>query len=107
MSSRRARAAAPGGAAGGEASEAVSVLTLDLRLCALENLRLGDQHQVETGECLEPAEALPQNTLGPIPGHRASHLAGRRQTQPAVSTSVRGRDHQEERAVETDSLPKG
>jgi hypothetical protein len=67
MSRSRARAAAPGGAAGGEAAEAVSVLTLDLRLCALENLGLGDQHQVEPGQRLQAAEALTQDALGPVP----------------------------------------
>src|SRR5438093_5587160 len=107
MSSRRARAGTLRPAAGGETSEAVSVLTLDLRLCALENLGLGDQYQVETGKGLELPEAFAENALGPIPGHGSSNPARGGQTQPAVGPPVQGRYHHEQRPVEADSQPKG
>src|SRR5678815_3260096 len=106
MSSRRTRAVTVVPAARGEAPEAISVLTLDLGLRALQNLGLGNQDQVETGQRLEPAEALAQNALGPIPGHRTADLARRREAQPAVRASVRRRNHQEKTPVEANSLPK-
>src|SRR5258706_2695620 len=107
MSIRRARAGTPRPAAGGETSEPVSVLTLDLWLCAPENLGLGDQYQVETGQGLELPEALAEKALGPIPGHGSSDLARGGQAQPAVGPPVHRRHHHEQRPVEADSLPKG
>src|ERR1044072_9440386 len=106
MRSSRARATTPVRAARGEAAEAISVLTLDLGLRALQNLGLGNQHQVETRQRLEATEALAQAAFGPIAGHRAAHLARRRQAQPAVGASVCRRHHQEKASVEADSLPK-
>src|SRR5260221_12686231 len=107
MSIRRARAGTPRPAAGGETSEPVSVLTLDLWLCAPENLGLGDQYQVETGQGLELPEALAEKALGPIPGHGTSDLARGGQARPAVGPPVPRRHHHEQRPVEADSLPKG
>src|SRR4029453_3469297 len=106
MSSRRTRAVTVVPAARGEAPEAISVLTLDLGLRALQNLGLGNQDQVETGQRLEPAEALAQTALGPLRGRRAADLGRRREAQPAVRASVRRRHHQEKAPVEANSLPK-
>src|SRR6185369_227261 len=106
MSSRRTRAATVVPPARGEAPEAISVLTLDLGLRALQDLGLGNQDQVETGQRLEPAETLAQNAFRPVPGHRAADLARRREAQPAVRASVCRRHHQEKTSVEADSLPK-
>ena len=101
MSSRRSRAKSPGGP-GFQASDAFSVLTIDLRLRAGEDLLLGHQYQVQGGWSgpLEPSKAFPKQSLGPVARDGSTDLAAGRQPQTIVPAVVGGRHQAEQRPIQ-------
>src|SRR5215213_4878456 len=100
---RRSRAATPG-RAGSQPSEPLAVLIRDLDLAPRQDLRLGDYDEIEPRQQLAVTEALSKQPFGTIAVDRPTHLARRRQPDPAEGPAVHGGDEDEERAVEPNPL---
>lgn len=96
------RAAAPGRAAGGEATEELDVLTIDLVLAALDQRGARQGHQVLSPRerALVTAERLAQEPLRAVARHRAPELPARGQSQTVVSEIVVARHQAEKRPVD-------
>ena len=93
----RARAAGRGRAAGGKASQALPVLTLDLCLGTGGDLGFGDQNQVN-GRQPAPdvsAERFPEQPLGPVAPDGAPELPAHGQPQAILTPVARRRDEEE------------
>src|SRR5262245_48491770 len=91
-----------------EAAEALLVLTIHLPLRGLQDLPLGQQHQVVGALGLAPVatERLAQQPARAVAGHRGTHPPAHGQAQPIVTTVVHGRHQCEESSVHPGSLPE-
>jgi hypothetical protein len=91
-----------------EAAEALLVLTVHLPLRGVQDLPLGQHHEVMGTLDLPPvaAEGLAQQPPGPVPSHRSADAPAHRQAQPIMATVVHGRHQCEESSVHPGSLPE-
>jgi hypothetical protein len=91
-----------------EPSDSFAELTIHLGLCPSDNIRPGHEHDVEagSGRRCHPAEALPQETPGPVAHHGSSEFSPRRYAQSVLRLSVLKGDEHELASREAPAFPK-
>jgi hypothetical protein len=107
MRNRRARTPTPG-SSGRDAEEALSVFMLHFLLAPADHVGLGHEDDVYGRREKLPVatEALAKKPLRAVAVHRASHASAGGDAEPRSAPVVVGRDQEEQRTIESQSVPE-